>query len=225
MNFNENFMGVPLSHKFSSYDFVLTVNPTKMNLQVNKLQDQIDNTTPNKNDIKKGSDPILNEVTFAVQVYNSDNIRLSPNVFYPIYLNNNKQGVILEVNQELLDLKNKMFVEIVTCQEQNLIGSTVVQYYDKNGPNYSREESIPPGNGIVELKIDDVSKMVMVKISKDFSDEELFMKVRLRSIKDTEIKLVEKEAQNIGLSSKLEDLSQITNGTKLFSNFVDMPIE
>lgn len=65
----------------------------------------------------------------------------------------------------------------------------------------------------------------MVKISKSFSDEELFLKVRLRSVLKKNQQLASVEAQSTKLSTNLEDLSQVTGGTKLFSDFVDIPVK
>lgn len=220
LNFNENFFVVPLVG-FKTYKFILTVNPTKFsNLDINALQEQI-----NKHPTTTGSanSKILNEVKFVAQIYNSDNVALSENVFYPIYLNNNKNGVILEISQDHIIKNKKLFVEIQSCQKDNLIGSIDVEYYTSQGNSFKREQSFKPDSTFIELDQDDDTKMIMLKITKDFSDEELFLKVRLRSILKSNVKLAEKEFTR--LNTVIEDLSQITNGTKLFSDYIDMPVK
>lgn len=47
LNFNENFMAVPLSHKFSSYEFQIVLEPMRFtDLDINQLQEQIEGKTP-----------------------------------------------------------------------------------------------------------------------------------------------------------------------------------
>jgi hypothetical protein len=77
----------------------------------------------------------------------------------------------------------------------------------------------------VPLDIDDETKMIKIKIRKDFSDEEIFFKVRLRSVLEAHVAMAEAESGIGGLMIKLDDLTQVENGTELFSKYVDMPVK
>ena len=157
------------------------------------------------------------------QVFTSDNIALTKDVFYPIYMNENKSGVILEVGQDQISKKtHNLFLEVSYCQKDNLIGSIEVTYLNSNGQPSS--DVFKPETPLIPLEPGDDTKMIQIKITKDFSDEEVFLKVRLRKILINHTKLAEHE-QGVGqLITEIEDMSQKSDGKEDFQKFVDMPI-
>ena len=225
MNFNENFFAVPLTN-FKSFMITLTIDPTKLKgLDINSLQDQLDT-------ISSPAKP-LTEMHFSVQVFDTDNIALVKDAFYPVYLNPGKAGVILEVNHDQIDKDNIMFIEILNCgQNTNSdIGEIEVQYYTSGATN-NRQHTVKSDSEVIQLDQDEDTKMIMIKIGRQGSEKkkkssktDVFFKVRLRSVKKAHEKIVEREVGIKGLKIALEDMSQIPKGEEIFSKFIGLNVK
>lgn len=182
--FNENFFVVPLN-LFKFWDFSIDVDPK----------------------LFANEDLLKKKIEMGIGIFSEENIEVQPNFVIPGYLSGQTEGMVITIPKRKYIEGNKNILEISVCR--GLLGKIAVIGLDNKGNRRTVYEKSEFDSGYVRLDINfaEETEMVLVKVSKKYRGEELFLKTVYRSLEKRHVAVYGEEGGKSRQSIEYDDLS------------------